>query len=81
MKKVWQVIQYILLISTFLITVFTIFFNYNLGIIIRGILLTLIWGSMILEGKLGNKAKISGVTFEIFRTIAIIGVFFIDFKF
>lgn len=81
MKNMWKIIQHILLILTFLITIFLIFSNNDLWLIIRGILLTLFFGTMILEDKLGNKSKTSGTTFEIFRTITIIIVLLIDFKF
>ncbi|MGL6108057.1 hypothetical protein [Romboutsia sp.] len=81
MKKAWKIAQYALFILTFAITIFVIFFNRNLGLIIRGVLLTSFFGTIILEDKLGNQSEFSRNAFQVFRAIAIIAVFLVDFKF
>ena len=71
MKKIWNIVQYVILILLLLGMINSISLG-DLRLIFKGILLILFWSSMILENKSPKKNKAITITFQVSGTIVVI---------
>lgn len=71
MKKIWNIVQYVILILLLLGMINSIRLG-DLRLIFKGILLILFWSSMILENKSPKKNKAITIIFQVSGAIVVI---------